>query len=321
MLTTHHPRDAAAALIAGMLEEPLFGTFLRLLGERTAALRVAMLLRGSGREAPMCERVARLRPDLPLPDFERLGELGLFPYRSLRPRRVYALAEMLSPDDVELRVAQDRLLAELAIADMRCLRIPSPCGADAWLVLVSDADEFGATAGAQLLSLEAAVGAALAVLDELETLRLRATAAEQVLARLGIDLAVRDGSGRSLEEPVGSGDHRDRDTSLRLAAPDVPAALRAPAATLDIHRQTMRIDRPAATAVVARELHLSPREAELAVALAQGFGLVEAGAELGLTAETARNYSKRIYLKTGATGQADLVRLVLSGLAPLAGEG
>ncbi len=45
---------------------------------------------------------------------------------------------------------------------------------------------------------------------------------------------------------------------------------------------------------------------------------MEAGLALGLTVETTRNYSKRIYGKTGATGQADLVRLILSGLAPLA---
>ncbi|MET0587942.1 MAG: LuxR family transcriptional regulator, partial [Novosphingobium sp.] len=43
-----------------------------------------------------------------------------------------------------------------------------------------------------------------------------------------------------------------------------------------------------------------------------------AGAELQLTQETARNYSKRIYAKTGANGQADLVRLMLTGLAPFA---
>lgn len=63
---------------------------------------------------------------------------------------------------------------------------------------------------------------------------------------------------------------------------------------------------------------LSEREAALAIALSRGQSIAEAGRELRLTQETARNYSKRIYAKTGTSGQADLVRLVLSGLAPLA---
>jgi DNA-binding CsgD family transcriptional regulator len=35
-----------------------------------------------------------------------------------------------------------------------------------------------------------------------------------------------------------------------------------------------------------------------------GETIVEAGRRLRLTSETARNYSKRIYAKTGAAGQA-----------------
>lgn len=69
---------------------------------------------------------------------------------------------------------------------------------------------------------------------------------------------------------------------------------------------------------LASTLGLSDREAALAIALSRGRTILEAGRELRLTPETARNYSKRIYAKTGTNGQADLVRLVLSGLAPLA---
>jgi len=63
---------------------------------------------------------------------------------------------------------------------------------------------------------------------------------------------------------------------------------------------------------------LSDNEAALAHALSMGESLIEAGRRLRLSDETARNYSKRIYGKTGARGQADLVRLVLTGLAPFA---
>lgn len=76
---------------------------------------------------------------------------------------------------------------------------------------------------------------------------------------------------------------------------------------------------PGEGAQVLQAVHgLSSREAALAQALSCGEPLVEAGTELGLTVETTRNYSKRIYGKTGAAGQADLVRMVLTGLAPLA---
>lgn len=76
---------------------------------------------------------------------------------------------------------------------------------------------------------------------------------------------------------------------------------------------------PAAAAPVLAALHsLSPREAALAIGLAQGETILEAGARLGLTPETARNYSKRLYAKTGTSGQAQLVALVLNSLAPLA---
>ena len=63
---------------------------------------------------------------------------------------------------------------------------------------------------------------------------------------------------------------------------------------------------------------LSPSEARLAWAIAQGMSISEAAADLGLTVETARNYSKKIYAKTGARGQAELVRNILTGVLALA---
>lgn len=63
---------------------------------------------------------------------------------------------------------------------------------------------------------------------------------------------------------------------------------------------------------------LLPSEARLAAAIGRGDRLIDAAARLGLTVETARNYSKRIFVKTGTQGQADLVRLILAnGLAEL----
>jgi DNA-binding CsgD family transcriptional regulator len=57
---------------------------------------------------------------------------------------------------------------------------------------------------------------------------------------------------------------------------------------------------------------LLPSEARLAWMLAQATSIADAAEALGLTIETARNYSKKIYAKTGARGHAELVRIVLT---------
>lgn len=59
---------------------------------------------------------------------------------------------------------------------------------------------------------------------------------------------------------------------------------------------------------------LLPSEARLAWAMAQGMSISEAADELGITIETARNYSKKIYAKTGARGQAELVRIIFTSV-------
>lgn len=63
---------------------------------------------------------------------------------------------------------------------------------------------------------------------------------------------------------------------------------------------------------------LLPSEARFALALARGLSIAEAGASLGLTIETARNYSKKVYAKMGARGQADLIRFILTSVLALA---
>lgn len=63
---------------------------------------------------------------------------------------------------------------------------------------------------------------------------------------------------------------------------------------------------------------LLPSEARLAVALARGLTIAEAAQSLGLTIETARNYSKKVYAKTGVRGQADLVRFILTSVLAFA---
>jgi DNA-binding CsgD family transcriptional regulator len=69
---------------------------------------------------------------------------------------------------------------------------------------------------------------------------------------------------------------------------------------------------------LAQLFDLTPSEAALAVALSRGKSIAEAAIELNLTIETARNYSKKIYAKTGARGQPDLIRLILASVIALA---
>jgi DNA-binding CsgD family transcriptional regulator len=58
---------------------------------------------------------------------------------------------------------------------------------------------------------------------------------------------------------------------------------------------------------------LTPAEARLVAALAQGERLESAAKALGVTLGTGRTYLKRVFLKMGVSRQIDLMRLVLSG--------
>jgi DNA-binding CsgD family transcriptional regulator len=69
---------------------------------------------------------------------------------------------------------------------------------------------------------------------------------------------------------------------------------------------------------LAQLFGLSPSEARLALALSRGMSIAEAAAELGLTVGTARVYSKKIYAKTGARGQPDLIRFVMRSVLAIA---
>ncbi len=63
---------------------------------------------------------------------------------------------------------------------------------------------------------------------------------------------------------------------------------------------------------------LLPSEARFALALSRGLSIAEAAQSLGITVETARNYSKKVYAKMGARGQADLIRFILTSVLALA---
>lgn len=90
----------------------------------------------------------------------------------------------------------------------------------------------------------------------------------------------------------------------------------APAAIAYIHAETLTsADR---CEQLCQIFDLIPCEARLALALSVGMTITEAAAALGLTIESARTYSKRIYAKTGARGRTDLVRFIHRSVATIA---
>lgn len=68
---------------------------------------------------------------------------------------------------------------------------------------------------------------------------------------------------------------------------------------------------------LAQLAHITPSEARFALKLAEGMTIAEAGTSLGLTLETARNYSKQIYSKMDLRGQNDLIRYIENSVIPL----
>ena len=170
----------------------------------------------------------------------------------------------------------------------------------------------------RVMAADAVAGAALMLAPDPggrpgRRLQLRPDAAR----RLENACAALTADGQALPTIIRIDDAREMDLLLRrcdlvLAEPGARPTV------IGVLRNGSREAARAAIRTLAQRHDLSANEAALAHALSLGEGLAQAGARLHLTEATARNYSKRIYAKTGASGQADLVRIVLTGLSPLA---
>jgi DNA-binding CsgD family transcriptional regulator len=350
-------RDLLLPIFSGIQEQPLWDTFLRRLLARTGARRLCLMLRPAHASSPVLQRIV-VAPNADSRthfDIEELSDSGLLPYASLRPQRVYSLQEFFALDDAALAERQRELLEKSNIAHARIIRIVARGDRNAWLILLHDRQDFSAADSALLSALAPPLALVIAMLADGETLRLRAAMAEDALALIGVGQAAFDAEGHVILADGLASDQLDLQASGRprlraqeaqalhtacasLASASGPARqlvriderqgrdmLLRPAAitgngtaAIGIVRQPRRENGNSAARVIAATLGLSLREAALAEAISQGQSIVEAGAGLQLTPETARNYSKRIYAKTGASGQADLVRLLLTGLAPFA---
>lgn len=322
-------------LFEGIFEQPVWETFLRRLAQRTGAQRVRLTVINSAapeqmplRRRVLADRLAQ-RDDPGEPD-----PIDARVYAALRPNRVYAIDELREFDPQ----AAD-------VGDARLIRVAGRGDLNAWIVLLHEREAFTAADSALLTALAPAVATALSIFAKLGGMRLRLEAAEGTLALLGIEQEILDRSGKVLGAEARTGRFAPGQSpqlfeacqNLADAGPDARkfvtadgrdlllrptgrsrADLPHPAAAVAMARTKRREPAESGAQVLARQHGLSPRESALAEAISRGVPLIEAGRQLHLTPETTRNYSKRIYAKTGTSGQADLVRLVLEGLAPLA---
>ncbi|MBN8850172.1 MULTISPECIES: LuxR family transcriptional regulator [unclassified Sphingomonas] len=311
--------DLLLPLHEGAREEPRWATFLDRLRRRTRADAAHLIITPGPLPAPL----PAIAPD------------------RLRPNRVYAAAEL---DEAP------------AHGDLRIMRVTETGGTNAILAVSTTERAFAAADSALLSALAPHLAVALAALVASERLRARLATAEDALTRTGTgwigfdrDARVIDcdpgaasalrkltGSAPAIGQRLRTGDAESERLLLLAAAAFAddqnapPRAIRLSAgAALDA---LLIPSAPAMTALLRfpprsgparlaaiEALHgLTRGEARLAAAIADGASIAEAAAATGLTIETARNYSKRIYAKTGVRGQGELVRLLCTGVAALA---
>lgn len=328
--------DLVLPLFSGLTSDLPWDEFLRKLMARVGADRVMLLSRhgGEGSRSLAIEHAVGLDID-PAGGEPELAVLNGVA-GTLRLNRVYDIEELLDFSDRGARERQRKLLAKARIGDARLIRIGS-ADSSRWIVAIASREEFTAADGALLSALAPAVAAAAVQLAAIDVLRRRSEAAEDALGLLGISQASMSRQGEVL-----AADPRWESATLPSFALDQfeggralrPRCVAVAGRTPERHFLVRRSPRegelvicirravdpiPEAMAVIIeRTLGLSRREASLAALLCHRRSIVEAGRELKLTAETARNYSKRIYAKTGTRGQADLVRKILSSVAALA---
>lgn len=360
-LTSRDETDLLLPLFRALAEDERFSSFLERLQRRTRAQYVGLIQRiGNGPHAEIrefhagIEIRARAQEDDPL-DTQTLDR---FHYDSLRPGRVYSIAEFFEHDPV-YRAERARRMQRLGIADERVVRVPDIDDVSAWLIMARG-QPCTAADSALLSNLAPYVEEALRAHVELERHRIRAGVSVQGLARSATAWMVMDREARLLSiDPrldawmretldysprIGE---RLRDLGARAERELMAAAMHftgeepGPArplllfehprlealltSTTDMPRRSMLVlcrlpnaRTPESVERLAKLFDLPPREAELAVALNEGLSISEAAERMGLTLETARNYSKRLYAKLGVRGQPELVRLVCDSVAVMA---
>jgi DNA-binding CsgD family transcriptional regulator len=147
------------------------------------------------------------------------------------------------------------------------------------------------------------------------------------------ELTVRDGRLRARRDDAGlqrvlaAARHGDSVEPIHLGDTDgldlliVPLARRADMGSRGVRTMVYLSARAPAdrdvSAPLATLFGLSSTQARLAMLLSHGRTLAEAAGEIGITEQTARTYSKEIYLRTGTTRQGELIQRILTSVAML----
>lgn len=349
-------------LIEGMVEDPLWSTFLARLRQRLRADYVSLTFRPLRFGTPQ-NRVIHLYSGQPSPPVvsqfyrDSLYKYDPMPYHDLADGRVYALSELLRIGDPEHEFYRDQLLIPSGMNVMRMMRVAEASGVSGWITVSRGEGEFDPPDDALLAALGPYLRAALRSYVALERERITASVAHEAIRRMNFGWLTLDAEGRVLDADMHCTKMlaasntlvRDRGGRLTARAPEVaqeiaeevkalvkdphsrPRAIvlsREPWLDMLLVAANMRSGTTRPTPTLVAYVHaddwssadrceqlgqlfdLIPSEARLALALSRGMSIAEAAGELGLTVESARTYSKRIYAKTGARGQADLVRFI-----------
>jgi DNA-binding CsgD family transcriptional regulator len=88
-------------------------------------------------------------------------------------------------------------------------------------------------------------------------------------------------------------------------------------AALFVHRAAL--ETPSPPEAIAKTYRLTPTELRVLLAVVEVGGVPEVAEALGVSTETVKTHLGRVYAKTGAHRQADLVKLVAGFSSPLAG--
>lgn len=335
MLSRTDETELLEPLHAGVHEAPPWGTFLARLRQRVRAEAAALVVGGTVLDAGI--DAERLRVEADLPPF------GAPAFAALRPGRVYAGEELADP----LRAAARRRPPAFA----RVLRAAGT-EVQGWLVTLRAARDFSAGDAAVMAGLAAHLAIALDTRARLARAETAAALTDHALRRARVGWLAFDREARLTASSTGAlpllaaaGIAAASGRRLAGLAPDTEAALLAASASASRIEATpirlttrapldmlaMPADRvgaallgvlrlppsPVSPHLLARLHGLTDTEARLAAAIVGGASLEEAACLCGLTRESARTYSKRVFAKTGTRGQPDLVRTVMIGLAGL----
>lgn len=358
--------DLLLALHGGIYEERRFSTFLETLRQRIEVDYVGMFF-GQG-DTPMHETTKLSAGRDLLGAIWRLGIADLhflkrFPFVKLTPFTLYNVGDLLAEDGA-FKKFRDEYIQRIGIREERIIRVTTPEGVNAWL-LVSSAGEIGGAECELIKCLSPHIALAVRNFALIEQQRVHSKLSEEarVRSRIGritfdsdakiidIDLILTDwlASEAGVRSRPGTrlcGLNQSANRAL-IDAIDLFVAdqSRPPLAVLLVHNP--RLDallcpmttRPAAALKLpvmqaicrlptlpshdrvhqlAEIFGLSNREAQLAIALSEGFSIAGAASMMGITIETARIYSKKIYSKTGTNGQTNLVRTIHESAVMLA---